>query len=86
MANYRVVTIDKSGKLGRHRGFICDNDGDAIVWAKQLLDDDTVELWSGPRLVTRLEPQLSEKTSPSNSRRNAWGHSTFRSSHGTSGA
>ena len=61
MANYRTVTIDKAGKPSRHRGFVCDNDNDAIVWAKQSLDEAPVELWSGARFVTRLEPQASEK-------------------------
>jgi hypothetical protein len=42
MPNYRVVKIDKSGQLSRHRSFVCDNDDDAIVWAK--------------RFVARLEP------------------------------
>jgi len=62
MANYRIVTIDKAGKLSRHRGFVCDNDGDAIEWAKQSVDDAAVELWSGPRFVTRLEPRSSTKS------------------------
>jgi hypothetical protein len=57
MNHYRVVTVDYDGKLSRHRGFVCDNDNDAIVWAKQLVDEAPVELWSGARFVTRLEPQ-----------------------------
>jgi len=57
MANYRILTIDKAGKLGRHRSFVCDNDDDAIVWANQSLDDAAVELWSGARFVARLEPR-----------------------------
>jgi len=61
MANYRIVTIDKAGKLGRHRGFVCDNDDNAIVWAKQSVEDAAVELWSGPRFVARLEPRSSTK-------------------------
>jgi hypothetical protein len=56
MPNYRVVKIDKSGQLGRHRSFVCDNDDDAIVWAKQSVEDAPVELWSGARFVARLEP------------------------------
>ena len=44
MNHYRVVTIDCDGKLSRHRGFVCDNDDDAIVWAKQLVDEVPVEL------------------------------------------
>jgi len=61
MANYRVVTVDKIGL--RHRSFVCHNDDDAIVWAKQLVDDAPVELWSGARFVARLEPRsgLKEK-------------------------
>jgi len=62
MANYRIVTIDKAGKLSRHRGFVCDNDDDAIEWAKQSLDDAAVELWSGARFVARLEPRSSTKS------------------------
>ena len=56
MSKYRIVTIDKAGKLGRHRSFVCDNDNDAIVWARQSVDDSPVELWSGARFVARLEP------------------------------
>jgi hypothetical protein len=62
MANYRIVTIDKAGKLGRHRGFVCDNDNDAIEWAKQSVENAAVELWSGPRFVARLEPRPSTKS------------------------
>jgi hypothetical protein len=51
------VKIDKSGELSRHRSFVCDNDDDAIVWAKQLVDDAPVELWNGARFVARLEPR-----------------------------
>jgi hypothetical protein len=58
MANYRTVTIDRAGKPSRHRGFVCDNDDDAIVWAKHSLDDAPVELWSGARFVVRLRRLL----------------------------
>jgi hypothetical protein len=61
MNHYRVVTVDYDGKLSRHRGFVCDNDDDAIVWAKQLVDEAPVELWSGARFVTRLEPRSNAK-------------------------
>jgi hypothetical protein len=61
MNHYRVVTIDHDGNLSRHRSFVCDTDGDAIVWAKQLVDEAPVELWSGARFVTRLEPQFNTK-------------------------
>ena len=57
MPNYRIVTVDKSGKLSRRRDFVCDNDADAIVWAKHSVDDDPVEIWNGARFVDRLEPR-----------------------------
>jgi hypothetical protein len=62
MHNYRVVTVDDAGKLGRQRSFVCANDDDAIVWANQLVDETPVELWSGARFVARLEPRFSTKT------------------------
>jgi hypothetical protein len=34
--------------------FVCNSDGDASIWAKQLVDGPDVELWCGDRLVTRL--------------------------------
>lgn len=62
MSQYRIVAINQDGKLSRHRGFLCDDDDDAIVWAKQLVDEAPVELWSGARFVARLEPR--SKTQP----------------------
>jgi hypothetical protein len=48
MSAYRVYVIGI-------RRFVCDTDSDATVWAKQLLDDNDVELWNGYRLVIRLD-------------------------------
>ena len=61
MSHYRIVTINYDGQLSRHRGFACENDDDAIVWAKQLVDVSPVELWCGARFVARLEPPSSVK-------------------------
>ena len=33
------MKVDSDGKPGRHRKFVCDNDDDAIVWAKQSVDE-----------------------------------------------
>ena len=38
------------------RTFTADRDDDAVVWAKQQIEDHSVELWSGARLVRRLDP------------------------------
>jgi hypothetical protein len=62
MNNYRVVPVDDAGKLGRQRNFVCANDEDAIVWAKQLVNETSVELWSGARFIARLEPRFRNKT------------------------
>lgn len=59
MPNYRIVALDEAGKPGRHRAFVSDNDKDAIVWAKQLVDGAPIELWSGARFIVRLEPQAA---------------------------
>jgi hypothetical protein len=59
MANYRIVTIASDGTLTRSRSFDCDNDADAIVRAKQSVDKAPIELWSGARFVTRIEPKSS---------------------------
>jgi hypothetical protein len=54
MADYRAYLVGADGHFVSYRAFVCDNDSDATVWAKQLVDGDEVELWSGERFVTRL--------------------------------
>ena len=56
MAEYRVYTVGTDGHFVNFRGFVCNNDEDALVWAKQGMDGAAVEVWSGERFVTRLEP------------------------------
>jgi hypothetical protein len=53
MSAYRVYVIGQDGHFVSK--FVCDTDSDATVWAKQLLDDNDVELWNGYRLVIRLD-------------------------------
>lgn len=60
MANYRTVMIDKTGKPGRSRSFVCDSDDDAVAWSKQSLEQSPVELWSGARFIERFEPPALE--------------------------
>jgi len=55
MADYRAYTVGEDGHFINFRAFSCDNDPDAIVWAKQLVDGHPVELWSGARFILRLE-------------------------------
>jgi hypothetical protein len=56
MAEYRVYTVGTDGHFVNFRGFVRDNDDEALVWAKQWMDGAAVEVWSGERFVTRLEP------------------------------
>ena len=58
MADYRVHTIGDDGHFISARAFSCDNDPDAIEWAKQLVDGHDIELWSAARLIIRLERKL----------------------------
>jgi hypothetical protein len=54
MTEYRAYVIDEDGHIRTFRAFVCDGDADAMVWAKQLLDGNDIELWSGDRFVSRL--------------------------------
>jgi hypothetical protein len=56
MAEYRIYTVGADGHFVNFRGFVCDHDEDALVWARQWMDGAAVEVWSGERFVTRLEP------------------------------
>ena len=58
MSDYRVYTIGDDGNFINSRAFSCDNDPDAIEWAKQLVDGHDIELRSGARLIIRLKHKL----------------------------
>lgn len=54
MTEYRAYLLDQDGRIHGSRAFVCENDGDAVVWAEHLVDDHDIELWSGDRFVKRL--------------------------------
>jgi len=54
--------IDDAGVASRRRDFVCGNDDDAIVWAKQLESEKPTEVWSGARFIARIEPETRAKT------------------------
>ena len=54
MAEYRAFLVGEDGHITGSRAFLCDDDADATVWAKQLVDGHDIELWSGERFVIRL--------------------------------
>jgi hypothetical protein len=53
MVEYRVYEIGEDEHIRNYRAFACEGDADAMVWAKQLLDGNDIELWSGKRFVIR---------------------------------
>jgi hypothetical protein len=61
MAEYRAFTLGHDGHITASRAFVCANDEDATVWAKQLVDGHAIELWSGERFVIKLEHQYEER-------------------------
>jgi hypothetical protein len=58
---YRAYVVGDDGHFVSFRAFRCAEDGEAITWAKQLVDGHDVELWSGERFIARLD---HKKTAP----------------------
>lgn len=57
MPEYRIYTVKKDGHLqGPPKVVECPNDLAAVNEAKQLLDGLIIEVWEGPRIVMRLDP------------------------------
>lgn len=55
MPRYCICAVGNDG-VENSRAFVCDTDANAIVWAKHLLEDRPIELWSGDRLVQHFLP------------------------------
>jgi hypothetical protein len=58
MLQYRAYIVGHDGHFIGYEPFVCPDDTDAIERAKRLVDDHDVELWSGARLIIRLETKL----------------------------
>jgi hypothetical protein len=54
MQDYRVYFVGREKYFIGYRGFVCQDDGEAIEKAKEIFEGPTIELWCGPRLVTRI--------------------------------
>ena len=57
MAEYRAYTIGLDGRFIGFEPLVCADDAEAIEKAKRLVVDRSIELWTGPRFVIRLEPK-----------------------------
>jgi len=54
MAEYRACFVGSDGHFKDFRPIVSRDDNDAIEQAKEFLDDHSIELWCGARLVTRI--------------------------------
>ena len=55
VVEYRAYSVDHDGHFVGFEALICTDDAEAIEKAKRLVHWYAIELWSGDRLVTRLE-------------------------------
>jgi hypothetical protein len=55
VAEYRAYTVGHDGHFIGFEPLICADDAEAIEKAKRLVDGHDIELWSGVRIVIRLE-------------------------------
>jgi hypothetical protein len=62
VSKHRAYFIGSDGQFESSRAFACDTDENATVWAKQMTVLQPAELWSGKRLVERLNPSHEKQT------------------------
>lgn len=55
MAEYRAYRIGLDGHIIGYEPLVCANDTVATEKAKRLVDGYDIELWSGDRLIIRLD-------------------------------
>jgi hypothetical protein len=56
MLHYRAYAVRFDGDFDGYQSLSCADDDDMICNARRLADSGAIELWSGERFVTRLEP------------------------------
>ena len=55
---YRIYAIGSDGHIVDATPLICDNDDQAKEMAGRLFENKTIEVWSGERLVARIDRPL----------------------------
>jgi hypothetical protein len=55
MAEYRVYAICGDGHIVKSTPLICDDDTQAVQKAGEFREGHSLEIWSGERLVARLD-------------------------------
>jgi hypothetical protein len=61
MAEYRAFSVGSDGHFNGFVPLICADDAEAIAKAQGLVDEHDIELWSGDRLVIRLQRKPGSK-------------------------
>jgi hypothetical protein len=57
MPGYRAFEIDKSGHIASLPAYLnCNDDKEAIGFVETMIDGRAIELWEGPRFVTKVYP------------------------------
>jgi hypothetical protein len=56
--DYRAYLVGIDGHFISYEPLVCASDDEAIAKAKRLVDGHDVELWSGARMVIRLQRKL----------------------------
>jgi hypothetical protein len=60
VTEYRLVGLD--GHVIGYEPIVCTDDGEAMAKAQRLADGvHAVEVWSGPRLVTRFQQEPARR-------------------------
>ena len=60
MAEYRAYTLGRDDHFIGFEPLICADDAEAVDHAKRLVNGSDIELWTGDRLVARLETKTTK--------------------------
>ena len=56
MSEYRLYFLNKTDQIVRRKEFDLPNDEEALAKAKQYIGGRAMELWTGTRLIARIDP------------------------------
>ena len=57
MTGYQLYFLNTAGAVVRREEFDFENDAEALAHAKQFVDGLALELWSGARIIARMNPR-----------------------------
>ena len=57
MADYRAYSIGPDGHFSDCEARSCEEDSDAIEWAKRLVKNHTIEIGAASDFVAKIEPK-----------------------------